>query len=149
MTGRDLGHVITWDFLIFLLKDGYLIDKFMVFSDLRISRSYITARIPAQSARINIPNCDVTTSDIGKAEHSARRVSTEPFLVLSSNTSKRRSQLAPLTSTFKVKAVPKLKHAIRLTKLKHAIRLIMFFSKMIISTYSFQLLGIQIILNKS
>ena len=53
MTGRDLGHVTTWDFPIFLLKRGYLIVKFMVCFDLRTSRSYITAHIPAKSAQWN------------------------------------------------------------------------------------------------
>ena len=53
MRGLEIGHVTNRDFLIFLLKLGYLIAIFMVFFDLRISRSYITARIPAQSAQMN------------------------------------------------------------------------------------------------
>ena len=70
MTGRDLGHVITWDFLIFLLKRGYLIklrkiswiyhkildiffDNFMIFFDTRDQPIIYYCHKPAQSAQMN------------------------------------------------------------------------------------------------
>ena len=121
MTGRDLGHVTTWDFLIFLLKRGYLIVKFMVFFDLRTSRSYITAHRPAQSAQIN-SGYSFGPRDVTKVEHYDRRASTQLRRNFERNAQlyrwSKRPDLVAISACpadrFKVKAVPKLKHGIRL-----------------------------------
>ena len=83
MTGRDLGHVITWDFLIFLLKlDIWLINSWY-FLIPGTSRLHITA--------INQPNrpkwilgihLGRGLSDVTKVERYARPAS---FLQLSRN----------------------------------------------------------------
>ena len=74
MTGRDLSHVTTWDFLIFLLKQGYLIDKFMVFFDLRTSRLNITAiNQPNRPKRIPGIHLGRGPADVTKVEHYAGR----------------------------------------------------------------------------
>ena len=123
MRGRDLGHVTTWDFTIFLLKRGYLIVKSMVFFDLRISRSYITAHKPAELALVfqnQYPeSSDVTNSDV--VETRRAECSFLPALLVKSDLSSITSKTPDLVAIsacpadkFKVKAVPKFKHAIRL-----------------------------------
>ena len=101
MTGREAGHVTTWDFQIFLLKWGYLIAKFMVFFNPRTSRSYTTAHIPAELALSLILISWIVTS----RPATLAKFSWAVYLVAIS---------ACPADKFKLKAVSKLKHSTRL-----------------------------------
>ena len=78
MTGRDLGHVITWDFLIFLLKlDIWLINSWY-FSIPGTGRLHITVINQSNQPKW-IPGIDLGRSpgNVGKVEHYARPASTQ------------------------------------------------------------------------